>query len=229
MAKKRIIISLGGSIIIPKTGFDPAFLKSLKSLLVSEVKKGNQFILIVGGGATARMYQDALRLVGKPTDTDLDWMGIETTRVNAMFVKLFFGDALTHKDILSDPRKKVNTSKPIIIAYGWKPGNSTDFCAVNFAKTYGASDVINLSNIEYVYDKDPAKHKDAKKIEQMAWGDFRKIVGNDWDPGANVPFDPIASKMAEKLGLRVSILRGTDLKEVKKAIGGKTFRGTVIY
>ncbi|PIR76377.1 MAG: UMP kinase [Candidatus Magasanikbacteria bacterium CG10_big_fil_rev_8_21_14_0_10_42_10] len=226
--KKRIIISLGGSIIIPKTGFDPVFLKSLKSLFVSEVKKGNQFILIVGGGATSRMYQDALRVVGKPTNTDLDWMGVETTKVNAMFVKLLFGD-IAYKEILSDPRKKVNTSAPVIIASGWKPGNSTDYCAVNFAKTYGASDVINLSNIEYVYDKDPAKHKDAQKIEQISWKDFRTIVGNVWDPGANLPFDPIASKMAQKLGLRVSILRGTDLKEVKNAIAGKTFRGTVIY
>ena len=228
MAKKRIIISLGGSIVIPKTGFDSAFLKSLKSLFVSEIKKGHQFILIVGGGATSRMYQDALRAIGKPTNTDLDRIGIETTKVNAMFVKLLLGD-FAHKDIISDPRKKVNSSKPVIIASGWKPGNSTDFGAVNFAKTYGASDVINLSNIEYVYDKDPAKYKDAKIIEQITWSDFRKIVGSVWDPGANVPFDPIASKMAEKLGLRVSILRGTDLKEVQKAIGGKTFRGTVIY
>ncbi|OIO19722.1 MAG: hypothetical protein AUJ37_02170 [Candidatus Magasanikbacteria bacterium CG1_02_41_34] len=226
--KKRIIISLGGSIVIPKTGFDTTFLKSLKTLFLTEAKKGNQFILIVGGGATCRMYQDALRAAGKPSNTDLDWMGIETTKVNAAFVKFILGD-IAHKDILSDPRKKVNTSKPVIVASGWKPGNSTDFGAVNFAKTYGASDVINLSNIEYVYDKDPAKHKEAKKIEQITWGDFRKIVGNEWNPGANLPFDPIASKMAEKLGLRVSILRGTDLKEVKNAIGGRKFRGTVIY
>lgn len=226
--KKRIIISLGGSIIIPKTGFDPAFLKKLRKLILAEVKKGKKFILIVGGGNTARNYQDVLRSTGKPTNADLDWMGIGATKINAEFVRLLFAD-ISYKEVLHNPTIKVKTTKAVIVASGWKPGWSTDMDAVLFAKTYGASDVINLSNIEYVFDKDPAKYKSAKRIEQIEWSDFRKIVGNSWDPGANLPFDPIASKEASQLGLRVSILRGTDLKEVKNAIEGETFRGTIIY
>lgn len=225
---KRTIISLGGSIIIPKTGFDPAFLKSFRKLILGQVKKGKKFILIVGGGTTARQYQEALRKTVKPGDTELDWMGIAATKINAEFVRVLLHD-VAYKEVLSDPTKKVNTTKPVIVASGWKPGNSTDFGSVHFAKTYGATDVMNLSNIEYVYDKDPAKYKSAKKIEQICWTDFRKIVGDTWSPGSNVPFDPIASKLAATLGLRVSMLKGTNLKEVQKAIEGKTFKGTVIY
>lgn len=224
---KRIIISLGGSIIIPKTGFDPVFLKSFVKLLRSEVQQGKQFVLIVGGGGTARAYQDALRNTVNPTNDQLDWVGIAATRINAAFVQQLFSD-ISYKEVVADPTKKVNTNKPLIIASGWKPGNSTDHGAVLFAKTYGATDVLNLSNIAYVYDKDPAVYPDAKIIEAIDWKAFRTLVGDTWDPGANLPFDPIASKMAEKLHLRVGILKGTELAEVKKAIAGKRFNGTVI-
>lgn len=224
---KRIIISLGGSIIIPKTGFDPVFLKSFRTTIVNEIKKGYTFVLIVGGGTTARQYQDALRQTQKTSSEDLDWMGIAATKLNAEFVRLMFQD-IAYKEVVSDPTKKVSTNKPVIIASGLKPGCSTDFRAVQFAHTYNASHVLNLSNIEYVYDKDPGKYKDAKKIVNISWGEFRKIAGDTWEPGANAPFDPIASKVAEKHGLTVRILRGTNLKEVRNAIEGKKFAGTII-
>ncbi len=229
MTKKDLkIISVGGSIIIPKTGFDIPFLKKFKKLILGEVKKGNKFILIIGGGATCRQYQDALKKTVKLKDVDLDWMGIHTTMVNAQFVKFLFKD-YAYKDVITDPTKKIKTNKPIIISAGYEPGWSTDMDAVLMAKTYGAKEVINLSNIDYVYDKDPSKFKNAKKIETTDWKSFRKdIVGNKWDPGKNAPFDPIASREAQKLGLRVSILKGTNLGEVKKVLEGKKFKGTII-
>ena len=229
--KKNIdykILSVGGSIIIPKTGFDISFLKKFRTLILSEVKKGNKFILVIGGGATCRNYQEALNKVVKTSDTDLDWLGIHTTWFNAEFVKMLFGN-FAHLEVIKNPTQKIKTTKPIIIAGGWKPGCSTDKDAVLLAKNFGAKELINLSNIEYVFDKDPNKFSDAKKIEQTNWSDFRKnVVGYKWVPGKNVPFDPMASALAEKLKLKVSILQGINLVEVKKAIQGKKFKGTII-
>lgn len=222
------IISVGGSIIIPKTGFDIAFLKKFKAMILRRVARGERFILVVGGGATARNYQAAAKKITKLTDKELDWVGIAATEINAKFVKhLFKGHTLD--DIITDPTKKLKTNKPIIVASGWKPGCSTDYDTVLLAQTYGAKELINLSNIEYVYDKDPSKFKNAKKIKEIDWASFRKnIVGNKWEAGKNVPFDPIASRTAQKLKLKVSILNGKNLKEVEKALSGKKFRGTII-
>ena len=222
------IISVGGSIIIPKGGFNIAFLKKFRDLILSEVKKGDKFILVVGGGATCRQYLDAARKVVKLNNDELDSLGVAATKLNAYFVKTIFGDK-AYEDVVSDPTKKVKTSKPIIISSGWKPGWSTDYVATLHAKTWGAKEVINLSNIEYVYDKDPRKYKSAQKIEEMVWKDFRKeIVGYKWVAGKNAPFDPIASALAQKLGLTVSILKGTNLTQVKKVLDGGKFKGTVI-
>ena len=226
---KLKILSVGGSIIIPKTGFDIIFLKKFRQMILDEVKKGQKFILIIGGGSTARVYQDALKETVKLKDVDLDWMGIGATIINANFVRLMFGE-FAYKEVITNPTKKVKTNKAIIVAAGYKPGCSTDYDAVLFAKTYGAKEMLNLSNIEYVYDKDPKKFPDAKIIENIDWKTFRKeIVGDIWQPGKSAPFDPVASRAAEKLKLKVSILQGTNLLEVKKALGGKKFKGTVIY
>ena len=54
------------------------------------------------------------------------------------------------------------------------------------------------------------------------------MVGEKWYPGSNAPFDAVASKTADELGLAVKILRGTNLSEVRKAIQGEKFRGTVL-
>ena len=64
MKKAPVIISLGGSLIVPKTGIDAAFLKRFRSFIAKRVAKGERFVLICGGGSTARAYQKAARAVG---------------------------------------------------------------------------------------------------------------------------------------------------------------------
>lgn len=223
------ILSIGGSIIIPKTGFDPVFLKQFRSFILSEIKKGERFILVIGGGATCRTYQQAARQVVPLTNDELDWIGIHTTIYNAEFVRMLFGD-IAHADIVTNPTKKVRTQKPLIIAAGWKPGCSTDTDAVHLAKTYGAREVLNVSNIECVYDKDPNQFPDAKKIPSIDWKTFRRdIVGDTWSPGHSAPFDPVASRMAERLKLRVSIVNGMMIPQLRAAIHGRKFTGTIIH
>lgn len=222
-----VVISLGGSLIVPKGGFDLPFLRGFKKMIAELVKKGLRFIIVCGGGQTARDYQAALKETGELKAVDIDWIGIHATRLNAHFVKSLLGK-LAHLRVVKDPTKKIRWAEPALLAAGWKPGCSTDFDAVKLAVLYGATEVINLSNVDYVYDKDPNKFPDAKKIEQGSWKEFRKIVGNKWVPGANLPFDPVASKEAEKAGLKVMFVAGNDLAEARKAILGEPFRGTTI-
>jgi uridylate kinase len=115
-----------------------------------------------------------------------------------------------------------------LVAAGWRPGFSTDYDAVLLAKYFKIKKVINLSNIDFVYDKDPKKFPGAKKITGISWADFRKMVGNKWDPGMNVPFDPVASQTAQEIGLEVAIMNGRSLKNLENYIEGKKFKGTVI-
>jgi uridylate kinase len=129
---------------------------------------------------------------------------------------------------VKDPTEKIDFKKKILLAAGWKPGCSTDYDAVLLAENFGIKKLVNLTNIDYVYDKDPRKFKDAKKIEKISWKDFIKIVGDKWDPGLNAPFDPIASKESEKIGLEVAIINGKNLNNFEKYLNDEQFIGTII-
>ncbi len=224
--KKIFIISLGGSLIVPGE-IDRQFLKDFKKLIERQIKKGRRFVLIVGGGKLARRYQAAAQQVCKASSAENDWLGIQSTRLNAFLVKTVF-QKKAHFEVNINPQQPENFKEPILVAAGWKPGFSTDYDAVVLAKNLGAKEVINLSNVDYVYDKDPNKFKDAKKIEKISWREFRKIIGFKWQPGLNAIFDPVASGIAQKNDFTVAIMNGRNLKNLENYLNGGNFEGTLI-
>ncbi|PIR94948.1 UMP kinase [Candidatus Falkowbacteria bacterium CG10_big_fil_rev_8_21_14_0_10_37_6] len=221
------IISLGGSLIVPNENIDWQYLKKFRRLILAQVKQGHKFFIITGGGWTCRHYQNAAGKVIKITDEDLDWLGVHSTRLNAHLLRTIFFD-IAHPEIITNPTKKITAEEPVVIAAGWKPGWSTDYDAVLLAKNYGANTIINLSNINYAYDKDPKKYHDAKIIKEIKWSDFRHVVGYKWKPGLSAPFDPIASALAEKLKLKVIIANGANLKNFENFINKGKIKGTVV-
>ena len=227
MKNKTYVISIGGSLIVPPEGIDWHFLQGLRALILEQIKAGHKFFLIAGGGATARNYAQAASRIVKIDKEDLDWLGIHATRLNAHLLRTIFREE-ANPEIIKNPTFRLFSEKNILVASGWKPGRSTDFVATIMAKEYGVKTIINLSNIDYVCDKDPNKHEDAKIMPKMTWPEFRKLVGNKWSPGLNAPFDPVAAKESEALGLEVVIMNGKDLENLKNYLAGKKFKGTVI-
>jgi len=223
---KRIVISLGGSLIIPNE-IDISFLKQFIFLIKEYIEKGYSFVIITGGGRISRNYTVAAQEIVSPTKDDLDWIGISTTRVNAEFMRVLFGE-YAYDQIVFNPTEIPQTEKPVILGGGWKPGNSSDFATVLCAISIGANKIINLSNVDYVYDKDPKFNLDAVKIEKISWSSFRKLLPNEWDPGLNSPFDPIAAIEAEKFNLSVSIMNGRQILNLRNYLDGKDFVGTII-
>jgi len=222
---KTIILSLGGSLIAPDR-IDIDFLKKFRKTIERYIKKNYKFVIVCGGGSIARKFQKAASKKNGITNRDLDWLGIYATMINANFVKQVFGEMAESK-IIQNPTKKISSNKKIILASGWKPGWSTDYDAVLLAKNLKAKTVINMSNIDYVYDKDPKKHKNARKIRNICWKHYRNLIGKKWTAGLNAPFDPIAAKEAEKSGIKVIII-GKDLRNFENLLNDSKFNGTVI-
>ena len=124
--------------------------------------------MIVGGGKVSRQYRDAgSEAIGrKITRDDLDWLGIHATKLNAHLVRTIFRD-IAHPFVLKHYEIIRKVEEPVVVASGWKPGWSTDYCAVMICEDYGIKEMINLSNIDQVYDKDPNKFKDANKTNTI--------------------------------------------------------------
>jgi len=238
------VISLGGSIVAPVVSagasgessrlaeVDAEFLKNFVNLVRSFIEKdaNNRFIIVVGGGGPARHYQNAYRKIsgGSVKDEEADWIGIMATRLNAQLIKAVMSEWCS-QEVVYNPLEVDPLTGHVLVAAGWKPGFSTDYDAVLLAERFGAQMVINLSNIEKVYTADPKIDPNAKPIDKITWADFRSMVGDEWVPGKNVPFDPVASRHSEKIGLKVICADGKNLDNLKKILNGEEYTGTTIY
>ena len=224
--EETIIISLGGSLIIPEE-LDINFLKEFKALILSQVAQGKKFVIITGGGKICRKYQNAAKELANPSAPDLDWIGIASLKLNAELLRVVFREYAEEK-VISNLSTSFPFEKPVVIGSAYEPGQSTDWDAVLGAKNLGAKKIINLSNTDYVYDSDPKTNPSAQKIEQISWTDYRALIPKEWNPGLSSPFDPIASKMAEEEGLEVIIMNGKPIENLANYLNGEKFLGTLI-
>lgn len=212
METQTVIISVGGSLIVPDE-IDTDFLSKFRSLLMKEMESGCRFILMTGGGKTSRKYGDAASNFSDVDQTDIDALGITVCHLNAHLLRLVFKGV----DI------QINPDPDLYI-----PGASSDRAAVRTALKYGAKKIINLSNISHVYTADPKKDPNAKKIEEMSWAEFRNIIPKEFTPNLSSPFDPIAAKEAEEAGIEVATMSGDNIDELPKYLADEKFIGSVI-
>lgn len=227
---ETVVMSVGGSLIVPDQ-IDTTFLGSLKQLIEHQIADfGRHFIIIAGGGKTARRYQDAAGAVSDLDPEDLDWMGIHATRLNGHLLRTVFRD-IAHPVMITNPDDIIDVPKktPLVIAAGYRPGASTDLRAVQIAAHRKATKLINLSNIDYVYTEDPRENPDATRIEDIVWNDFIKLIPSEWSPGLSSPFDPVAARKAQELGLEVAIINGLKPEEIEHYLNGEDFVGTKIH
>ncbi|MEX2443158.1 MAG: UMP kinase [Alkalispirochaeta sp.] len=228
-----IVISLGGSILVPDE-VDTDLIVAYRHLLSEyTATAGNRAIVVVGGGGPARRYQKAYRAVteraeaGSEDSEAQDWIGIAATRLNAELLRHSLG-SLCRDPVVYDPAGTFSFTGPVLVGAGWKPGFSTDYDAVLLAERFGAEAVVNLSNISQVYTADPKTDPDATPLTTVTWSEFLPLVGDSWKPGSNLPFDPVATAKAAELGLQVIVAHGREIDNTRAILRGETFFGTTI-
>ena len=223
------VFDFGGSIVapdIPDVAFLRRFLKFLNRWLEDDLSR--RAIMVVGGGGAARAWQGAVREMAPETPHEsLDWVGVMATRLNAELVRALLGP-LCPDPVVTDPTADFPFTGRVLMAAGWKPGFSTDYDAVVLAERFGADKILMLSNIAQVYDDDPRKNPAAKPLDRLTWDEYRIMAGSEWMPGANVPFDPVATARASKAGLTVVAAAGSDLENLEAILAGRKFIGTII-
>jgi len=229
-----IVVSLGGSIIAPD-GVDVAFLRAFRSSILGYLAEdaGRRLILVCGGGRVCRDYQRAYRDVmaqGERTAGSAeaqDWIGVAATRVNAELVRQIFAPHCPDPVVLDPTAVSLFTGR-ILVGGGWKPGFSSDFDAVVLAERFSAGTVLNLSNIDRVYTADPRKDPSARPLDRTTWDELIALIGEEWVPGLNAPFDPVAAKRARDARLTCVVAAGRDVGNTAAILGGRPYVGTTI-
>ncbi len=235
--KELIVIALGGSIIVPELtnegGIDVSYLRLFRRFIFNETKKGKRFVIVAGGGKTSRVYQRSVSRIVRVPAEDLDWIGIHSSRLNAHLLRTVFRDmahpvVIDHDLSQEEAESLAGTHNSIFVASGWSPGWSTDYIAAHLAHIFGAQKAIIAGDTPFVYEEDPKKNGDAKKLFNLTWKNYRRMIPNKWSPGLSLPVDPVAARFSEKEKLTMNILDGRDLKNLRLSINGKKFRGTTI-
>ncbi len=221
-----VVISLGGSMVNGTGNPDLAFLKKFKALLKGKEKIG----IVVGGGKIARDYVKAAANFSK-NQFWADTLAVYATRLNAGLVtRAFSGEACPV--VFNDFESAAIASEEyrIVIMGGTIPGITTDTDAVLLAEAMDAKRVINVSNVDGVYDSDPRKNKKAKMFKKMTFAQIMDIAdaSDTRKPGTNFVFDVVACKLAARSKLEVHFVGGKNITDLPKALKGQPHRGTTL-
>ena len=196
--------------------------------LARELHKKHQIAIVTGGGRTARKYIEPAREFGA-SEVFCDLIGISATRLNARLLSAAIGPEANMeppKDHL-DALKALDFEK-IAVMGGTEPGHSTDAVAALFAEYMRADLFINVSDVDGIYDKDPRKNKDAKRQEKMQVDDLVDMIKNkSVGAGKYELIDILAVKVIQRSKIK-TIFLSEDLDNMKNAIEGKKFVGTLI-
>jgi len=221
-----VSISLGGSLLTREQ--TPETFRKYADVLRRLKEKGHTIIVVCGGGKPARDWIGTARELGADAYTQ-DRLGIHATHLNALLLIAALGpDAHPHIHRRGSEIKR-NIGEKILVGGGHLPGSSTDFRAVLFAEAACADLIINATDVDGVYDKNPEKHPDAVKLERITFSQLERIILDNAEqtPGEYGLFDLKGVRRANKLKMPVIFIDGTDPEEILRAVEG-THRGTEV-
>jgi uridylate kinase len=225
---ESVVLSLGGSVLIKDAKPDTAYIRALSKILIGLSAKYKLFI-VTGGGRVARYYITDGRELGAD-ESYLDEMGIEVTRLNARLMIAALGERACHAPPKNyEEALHAAKSHSIVVMGGVSPGITTDAVSALMAERAKAKRLVNATSVDGAYTDDPDKNPDAKKIPKMSHKELVSLVGtNPSMAGPNNVFDPVGARVLERSKIAMSIVDGRDLANLREAIEGKAFKGTLV-
>ncbi len=227
MHKGVVVLSLGGSLIIPGE-IDVSFLRKFKKVILKNSKK-YKFVIVCGGGSIARKYINALREIGM-NQVFQSFAGISATRMNTRFMSYFFGqnqeEGIPHT--INELKNYMKKSSIIFCgALEYNPNQTSDSTAAEISK-YLKTDFINLTNVSGLHDKNPKKYRDAKFIPKISWQGLHKMATKErFTPGQHFVIDQTASKIVMDNKITTYIL-GKNPKQLDNLLNSRKFIGTIV-
>ncbi|MBY9001772.1 MAG: UMP kinase [Candidatus Heimdallarchaeota archaeon] len=230
MSSKKIVLKFGGSVLYKENMvLNVDIIKEIVDKITTLHAEGNKIAIVVGGGKLARVIIQASDVLGH-VNTFKDILAVESTRIHALLIIA----SLNNKAYLLVPRsfeeigKALSTDK-IVVTGGLQPGQSTNAVAALIAEYWGADLLINLTDVDKVYDKDPAKYADAKAIDEMTANEFMAIVDTqNEEPGKYKLFDKVGCEIIRRSNIKLIVTSGSDPNNIIKAAKGEPV-GTLIH
>ena len=222
--KKRIVIKFSGKVFAME---NVKLLKDYARFLV-KISKTYQPVIVAGGGKIARHYINHARSSGADEST-LDELGIEISRLNAkLLIYALKGKAYSHPPTSLKEAQQAVESGLIVVAGGLHPGQSTNGTAALIAEKINASQFINATDVNGIYDSDPNNNKKAKMFKKIEIKSLKKILIHENSvAGGYDLMDIVALKIIERSKIKTRVIK-LDIKNLEKAIKGQLIGTEII-
>jgi len=222
----RLVLRIGGSVIASPV--NPALISKYVDLLKDLKKQGHEMAVVVGGGTIAREFINVAKELGLDERAQ-DEAAISVSRIFAQLFHQKLGElgceavSLTIEDTV----KCLGEGK-IAVMGGLRPGMTTDTVAALIVEQVNAEVFIKATDQEGIYNKDPRKHADAVKLEQLSFEDLSQVFIEDkHKAGIHQILDPEAVKILRKARVKVVVVNGFKPENVLSAVKGEKV-GTLI-
>ncbi len=226
----HVVLSVGGSSIIPEGKPDLPFLRALAALIK---RSRNSFGILCGGGTIARLYANAARELGSG-EYEADSIAIRSTRQNAhlMISALKSSGVGVYERVVDDfelAKEPARECKAVVMG-GTVPGITTDTDSVLLAEAIGARRLVNVSNVDAVYDSDPRKNPNARRYSKMSYDELVALASKSDRriAGTNFVFDMLACKLIARSRIETHFVSYKRMSDLEAAIEGKKHSGTVV-
>ena len=226
-AMEPVVLSLGGSVLV-KEEADTSYIRKLSKILIG-VSANVKLYVVTGGGKVARYYIRAGRELGAD-ESSLDEMGIEVTRLNARLLITALGEKASHVPPKNyDEAVHAGKTHSIVVMGGVSPGITTDAVSALLAERVKARRLVNATSVDGAYTADPKKDPHATRIPKLTHKELITLVASTpAGAGPNTVFDSVGAKVLERSKIELSIVDGTDLANLRDALEGKKFNGTIV-
>lgn len=226
---KKIVIKFGGSVLYKENmTLNVDLFKSIINTVVTLHNEGHKIAIVVGGGKLARVIIQASDVLGH-VNTFKDILAVESTRIHALLVIASLGDLayLLVPRTFEEVGKALSTDK-IVVTGGLQPGQSTNAVSALVAEYMGADILINLTNVDKVFDKDPQRYSDAKPLDKMTPTQLLEIISKQAEePGKYELFDRVGCEIIKRSNIRLVITNGSNPENILKAVRGEKI-GTIV-
>ena len=231
---QRILLKLSGEMLAGNQGYgiQPAIVDDIASQIQSACDMGAQVAVVIGGGNIFRGLSDEAAGMERAS---ADYMGMLATVLNALALQNRLEQRGVHTRVqsaiemmeLAEPyirRKAVrHLEKGRVVIFAAGTGNpyfSTDTAAALRAMEIHADVILKGTKVDGIYDKDPMKHTDALKYEELSYFQVLEKELKVMDATA------ITLCMDNKLPVIVFSLR--DPENIRRLLRGETI-GTLVH
>jgi len=182
---KRVLLKLSGEALAGKqsTGISTSTIKQFAQDVAQAHKLGVQMGIVIGGG---NIFRGVAASADGMDRASADYMGMLATCINSLALQ----DALEKENVptrvqtaiemhqIAEPyirRRAIrHLEKGRVVIFGGGIGSpyfTTDTTAALRAMEINAEILMKATKVDGIYDKDPVKHKDAKKYDKISYLD----------------------------------------------------------